>query len=550
MDRKNLTGLFVIGASLFIGMAADLLLRDVSWGINVPLWTALLLLTVHRTLKRRDRRGIRAHWPLAAAATLFAWLFAWRDSATLKALDGTALFTLLALLVARIRFEWSPWQPFSEYAARAGRVVSAALTGALPVVKQDVEWSGFRNDTALGAIRSIGRGLLVALPVLAVFALLLVSADARFERLLVDTFSVNVEAGLLHVAVILGCAWLAAGYLREAAQPDSAPVKPIPYPFALGMTEVMIVLGLVNLLFAAFVWLQIPYLFGGIKNAASGTTYAEYARRGFFELAWVAGLVLPMLLHAHAMLRNAGRGGEKLYRLMALIMVSLIFVIIASSIHRMGLYQNQFGLTELRFYTTAFMCWLAVVFGWFMISVMVGARNRFAFGAFVSGLVVIPILHIANPDAVIVRVNAARAAEHKPFDPDYNGSLSADAVPELLKAIPVLTVECQEVVKADLWGRKAGWNDDWRQWSWSRAVARALLAKLPADVPSPRGDARILPSVPLPLGVPAPIFHVPFTDKDRARFRIGAPPDAPSFGAELPGKDTGAPGLQPDGGIR
>ena len=33
--------------------------------------------------------------------------------------------------------------------------------------------------------------------------------------------------------------------------------------------------------------------------------YSEYARRGCFELVWVAGLTLPLLLWAHWLIREA-----------------------------------------------------------------------------------------------------------------------------------------------------------------------------------------------------------------------------------------------------
>jgi len=70
----------------------------------------------------------------------------------------------------------------------------------------------------------------------------------------------------------------------------------------------------------------------------------------------------------------------RLFRWLAGLQVILLFVIMASALQRMRLYQNEFGLTELRLYTTAFMGWLAVVFAWFMVTVLPGRRERFAFG--------------------------------------------------------------------------------------------------------------------------------------------------------------------------
>ena len=52
-------------------------------------------------------------------------------------------------------------------------------------------------------------------------------------------------------------------------------------------------------------------------------------------------------------------------------MVGLLFVIMASGLWRMSLYQQAYGQTELRLYTTAFMVWLGAVLVWFVLTVTV-----------------------------------------------------------------------------------------------------------------------------------------------------------------------------------
>ena len=67
---------------------------------------------------------------------------------------------------------------------------------------------------------------------------------------------------------------------REWTQPPSR--------LAIGTIELTVVLGLIDVLFVTFVVFQLPYLFGGQTQAAT-LGYSAYARRGFFELVWVAG---------------------------------------------------------------------------------------------------------------------------------------------------------------------------------------------------------------------------------------------------------------------
>ncbi|MGH9903050.1 MAG: DUF4173 domain-containing protein, partial [Pyrinomonadaceae bacterium] len=203
-------------------------------------------------------------------------------------------------------------------------------------------------------------------------------------------------------------------------------------PFSLGVVEIGVALGLVNVLFFWFVAVQVRYFFGGAEWVvnSSGLTYAEYARRGFFELVWVAALVLPVLLAAHWLLHRENPAHENVFRALAGAQLALLFVIMASAGARMRLYQSEYGMTELRLYTTAFMCWLALVLLWFAFTVLVrGERERFACGALVAGLCVLGALHALNPDRFIVRTNASLAGAGRVFDAGYAASLSADAVP-------------------------------------------------------------------------------------------------------------------------
>jgi hypothetical protein len=223
---------------------------------------------------------------------------------------------------------------------------------------------------------------------------------------------------------------------------------------------------------------QIRYLFGGAAVVAqtAGMTYAEYARRGFFELVWVAMLVLPLLLAAHWLLRKERPAHERVFRVLAGGLLSMLCVVLASALWRMRLYQSEYGQTELRFYTTAFIGWLALVFVWFALTVLRGRRERFAFGALVGALAVLGLLNAVNPSARIVRANAALARERGAFDAGYATSLGADAVPALIDAAPQLGRRDRAEVARRLLGQGPG-RSDWRSWNLSRARAARVVGE-------------------------------------------------------------------------
>ena len=175
-----------------------------------------------------------------------------------------------------------------------------------------------------------------------------------------------------------------------------------------------------------------------------------------------------------------------MFRYLAGLLLVLLAVVMVSALRRVWLYVEEFGLSEIRLYATAFMAYLAGVFAWFGWTTLRGQPRRFAFGALVQGFAVLAGLHLVNPDALIVRTNLARPANHRPFDAVYAASLSADAVPDLLAALPRL--DDQEQCRA---GRKllARWtpgapgvDDSWRNWNLARARARRLVREQEAGL--------------------------------------------------------------------
>src|SRR3989441_10231550 len=247
---------------------------------------------------------------------------------------------------------------------------------------------------------------------------------------------------------------------------------------SLGIIPVATALGLVDLLFLVFVVIQLRYLFGGAEliAAATGLTYAEYARRGFFELVTASGLVLPLLAGADWAVRNESREHQRTFRQLAIVLLLLLAVVMASALARMRLYVGAFGLSEIRLYSTAFMIYFAGAFAWFTLTTLRGQRRRFAFGALVQGFAVLGALHLVNPDAFIVRTNLARPGSERPFAGWNAASLSADAVPVLFEALPLLDARQQGTVGVGLRERMGGLRrDDGGNWTFGRAGARPFL---------------------------------------------------------------------------
>ena len=479
VSGRTRLGLEILGAGAALGIAGDTLLRAVPWGLNTFLCTTGLV-TVAAWLARRHRVAVSADAPwLAAAALLIASNFVARDSGTLQLFDTIGLVIVFAVAFLSIRgvslYGREAWQ----YLHAGCDAALSAWFGVFPLVGRDVTWSELPGGR-LRQVRAVALGGTLAFPLLIVFGALFSSADAVFHDVVADLFKIDFGTVMGHIALFGIFAGLSAGYLRGAML-HAAPSHSLTdgdSKLTLGIIPMATALGLVDLLFLLFVVIQLRYLFGGAEliATATGLTYAEYARRGFFELVTVSGLVLPVLAGADWLVRNESREHQRTFRQLAIVLLLLLAVVMASALERMRLYVGAFGLSEIRVYSTAFMLYLAGVFVWFAATTLRGQRRRFAFGALVQGLVVLGGLHLLNPDAFIVRTNLARPPAERPFDGWYAASLSADAVPPLLEAFPRLNGEAQCTVAAGL-GRQLERleRDDWRNWNFARSRARRLL---------------------------------------------------------------------------
>jgi hypothetical protein len=373
------------------------------------------------------------------------------------------------------------------YVRGVGRVAAQTLFGGLGFSCRDTARIQLPSRSWQHMVSVVVGGLL-ALPLMLVFGALLVSADAIFERLVVHLFDIDFTTIISHLSLIGLLTWLSDGYVRSLLlQPRrNTPPRLGGQMLSLGGIEIGIVLGCLNILFLTFIVVQFRYFFGGETQVqvAPGLSYAVYARRGFFELVMVAAMVLPLLLLADWLMKKDAK--QTACRILSGTLVAMLMVIMVSAFQRMWLYQCEYGLTELRLYTTAFMGWLAVVFVWFTVTVLRGRRERFVFGALVAGGVAVVALHIVNPDAFIVRVNVAHAQTGRTFDVRYATSLSADAVPALLETLPASpSLEREKIVAAlrKQWWIKVG---DWRNWNWARTEAEQRVTQHAAGEPSQR----------------------------------------------------------------
>ncbi len=334
------------------------------------------------------------------------------------------------------------------------------------------------------------RGLLLALPVLLIFATLLASADPIFGdqlRSWLSWFRVeNLGEIIFRLVYILILAFVFIGALLHAIHPAKEEPRPDTHKDwvtrLLGWTETFIVLLAVNLLFIFFLVIQFWYLFGGQANiSTTAYTYSEYARRGFNELVAVAVLSLGLYLGLATITRLESPAHRRWFTALSVLLTLQVLVILASAFQRLLLYENAYGWTELRTITHFFIIWLALLLLATIVLELLRRRHRFGLAALVFALGFGITLGLLNVDGFIAQRNIARAAAGAELDAKYLGSLSSDAVPVFFQEYqrPDLPKTVKDALGAELACRADALSSqsksDWRSFNASGATANAVL---------------------------------------------------------------------------
>ncbi len=459
-----------------VGLAtlADWLFRSNLLGLNISLFVSsfslvLFLYSSYQQDKQQDKLNLF----LLTAWIFLSWLFLWRASPFLQILNvGVQLFLLL-LLVARLSTRALLQSNFAEIA------INAVVTGFSLLFRPFIflfesKWSDlsqYQNQKSTKTLFAVLRGLIIALPLLLVFGFLLASADAVFERLLSKVFRFNLKSSINHLVVITLLSMVMLALLAQALFGPvwkTSQIDP-PQMFRLGMIETGLIFGLLAALFLGFMMIQFGYLFGGeARVLGSDITYAQYGRRGFFELVTVTFLLHLLLLLGPWFITE--QKARNLYKMLATILVILLFGIIWSAQRRLGLYIDTYGLTELRYYSSAMIYWIGGVMFYFLFRLHSDFAPKLAPSYIVLGLLGVFALYISNPDARIAQVNLEGAQEVKEVDIEYLRQLSLDAVPVLVG------FETMQGVRDILESKYANLPDsDWRHFNYGRWRGAEML---------------------------------------------------------------------------
>lgn len=491
--KTNSNRLWIVAIAL--GWLFDFLFWKHAPGVNFAVFVALclagglyLLLGVEKTKPARD-----ALWLLIPILFFAIVTFVRAEPMTAFLSHALTLFLMGVFVITFLGGRWvwyGLWDYVTGFLKLGGNMLVKPLAFSAEVRKERAE----RDETVKRSAWPVIRGILIALPIVAIFASLLASADAVFDARLQDFLDWlnidNLAEYIFRISYILIGAYLLVGVFLHAARESNdeklfSEQKPMLGQF-LGFTESAIVLGSVAVLFALFVVIQFQYFFGGQANIhIDGYTYSEYARRGFGELIAVAFFSLLLILGLGAITKREYGRQQKIFSGLSVGIVALVLVILVSAYRRLVLYETAYGFTELRTYTHVFMVWLGLLLVATVLLEILRRERMFALAALFAALGFAATLPLLNVDAFIVKQNIQRAVHGEDLDISYFAELSADALPALVEAAQsnVLPDSVREGVTAALACLRyrranADAHSDWRSFHLSRWTQARLLDEI------------------------------------------------------------------------
>jgi hypothetical protein len=277
-------------------------------------------------------------------------------------------------------------------------------------------------------------GIVISVPILFVILNLLISADAQFERILSSLpqlISFRTEYVLRAIIVFvltIGLFGFMQGLLQDSNSPaeKGADFKPITIDGIITLT----VLLLLNLVYVLFIAVQFKYFFSGTLD--EGLTYAEYARRGFFELLFVTLINLTVITLVISFAKGILGYVKKTINFSLTVLVLSSGILLISAFMRLTMYSDAYGFTFTRVLVYSFMLFLMVILAYTLVKIWLDKISLFHF-YFIATLIYYVGINIVNLDQFVVERNMERYETMGKIDIDYLNRMSSTGVLGLIK---------------------------------------------------------------------------------------------------------------------
>ncbi|SFD12377.1 DUF4153 domain-containing protein [Ruminococcus albus] len=396
----------------------------------------LLIAVIIGYLKKTGHKFMISHKLWTAVMIAFSTVFSLTANSFIKTLDMVFLLLAGTYLVYGVCSGKGLFGRFSAF-----ELLKSSIEN--PICHSGKEFSAVKSSINVkdsGAkIKAIIGGLILAVPLTLIVGGLLMSADAGVESILLRLTGTVAVYNFFEVIWKIVLATPIATYLFGVLYSHTHPEKInalneenctsfIRKLRFVSNTAVYTSVTPICLLYVLFFISQANYFLSAFSNILPADySYAEYARRGFFELFAIELINAGVIFAINFFSKKAGEEKPRALKFYTLMISIFTLLITATAISKMVLYIQNYGLTQLRVYTTWFMVLTAMIFVYVIIRQF---KTNFPFmrSAAVTFTLMFGLLCFSRPDAVIARYNMEYCSEQLTFtDIKEMCDLSSDA---------------------------------------------------------------------------------------------------------------------------
>ncbi|GGA78007.1 DUF4153 domain-containing protein [Ornithinibacillus halotolerans] len=291
------------------------------------------------------------------------------------------------------------------------------------------------NNETTQTIKRIVIGLLMGSPILLVITGLLISADAKFGEVMMEVPNFIAKFNFLEVIIRAGIAVVIAilffGVFQVLRKRYTPIIKSNYQTYDKNWDTVIVgtILVLLNSIYLLFVFIQFTYFFGDAIQESY--TYAEYARRGFFELVLVTVINWSILLACLKLVKTKKKSSSYFMKGMYSLLIITSGIMLSSAYLRLSAYEEAYGFTMDRILAHAFMLFLIVIFAYTLIRVWIEGISLIHFYV-IAGVIFYTGLNAINLEEIIVENNIERYEQTGKIDVYYMNSLSYSGIDGLI----------------------------------------------------------------------------------------------------------------------
>ncbi len=383
---------------------------------------------------------------------LTASYFILYDNSLLKILN-TLFLSALVLLQTADMFEDSIYPLFSLNTLLDLIHISIVLplcniSSAFSTIKQ---FSGSKEK--LKVLFKVLIGILIAIPFMAIVINLLISSDTAFagvmhliSRSLTNELAMHLfKTGLAMILTLFLFALLDGLKDKLTFLPKKITLQ---IPPIIDPIIALTISNLIGVIYIIYCFSQLAYFVSAFQMILpSDFTFAEYTRKGFFELVPLSLFNIILIYGLSKLTHFTQSKVQSRWGHITSVFITLFnLFLIASTLFKMIMYVSSYGLTPLRVYTTWFIILLCLLFFITLIKLFISKVRAFKC-FYISFIILFAGLNFINTDRLIARYNINQYTSGVVKELDFNlfYDLSASAVPEVVKLLelndPAITYE-------------------------------------------------------------------------------------------------------------